>query len=41
MQNDEIKHRNFSFPVFRSFYVDYLQDTPADLKATREPDLDV
>lgn len=40
MQKDEIKHHNFVFPAFRSFYLDYLQDTLADLKATWEPDLD-
>lgn len=41
MQKDEIKYHNFVFSAFRSFYLDYLQDMPSDLKATWEPDLNV
>lgn len=39
MQKDEIKHHNFAFLAFRGFYLDYLRDVPADLKATWEPHL--
>lgn len=41
VQKDEVNHCNFVFLAFKPFNLDYLQDTPADLKATREPELDV